>query len=114
VTVLAAEIELTNCLSLLDVAWDATLKEATLMFTSILESQGVKLVNRPDGRHELDCTFFNFLVDFLADRGHIIDVLRVPVTEGDPVLEGSPVRWLSHVQLAVRNPDRIHNVRIEV
>ena len=68
------------------------------------KSKSGALRNSAKGRHDLDCAFFNFLVDLLKQQRYEVGAIRAAVGEGEPILPGSPIRLKSHVQIAILNP----------
>lgn len=114
IVVVQANIEMVNCLDLLDIFWDEPVKEASRQFLERLQSSGAdeQLHNKPGGRNFLDCAFFNSLADKLGDDGFNVKSIRAAVTEGTPLFQGSPIHDRSHVQVAVRDPTAIGFVRI--
>lgn len=117
IAVLKARIVLTDCVDLLDIAWDATIREQADAFTDkIARQKDVSLRNyrrgKQKGRHELDCAFFEYLHGILSEVGSPFRCVRAAVTEGDPILEDSPICYRSHVQIAVRDSTLIQEVEV--
>ena len=68
------------------------------------KSKSGTLRNSAKGRHDLDCAFFNFLVELLKKESYEVGAIRAAVGEGEPMLPGSPIRLKSLVQIAILNP----------
>ena len=101
-----ARLRLSNCIDLLDVGWrDSIVDTARDFMVSInRKSKSGTLRNSAKGRHDLDCAFFNFLVELLKKQGYEVGAIRAAMGEGEPILPGSPIRLKSHVQIAILNP----------
>lgn len=110
--VLKARLKLSNCIDLLDVGWRDVVTEAAGDFLKSVEQKiGSRIVlrNSTSGRHELDCAFFNYFVGWLRLQKIEVGAIRAAIAEGEPILPGSPIRFRSHVQIAVLNPALISN-----
>lgn len=57
--------------------------------------------------HRLDCAVFNFASNVLQSEGFEVAGYRAACVEGKPITPGSPVRDLSHVQVAVLDQSSI-------
>lgn len=112
VSVVKARLRLEDCLDLLDVAWNDAIIRYVKSFRERLRRDGTNLKNHSDGRHLLDAAFFNFLVEELEHDGIKIRSVRAAIAEGESMLEGSPIRYRSHVQIAIRDVSLISDLEI--
>jgi hypothetical protein len=111
--VLRCTLRLEDCLDLLDVKFSDVIRELSGDFLQLLQSKPnvPKLVNyrtgAKRGRHELDAAFFNYLVAYLAEKNFAVRCLRAAISEGEPILPGSPICYRSHVQICIRDVNLI-------
>jgi hypothetical protein len=105
--VVAAEIDLADCMDLLDIPGHAQVARTYTRYRAELEERRLPLPRQSPGAHRLDCAVLNYLSDVLKDEGVPIQSIRAVFTEGNATFRGSALLDLSHVQIAVRNPSAI-------
>ncbi|MGL5033844.1 MAG: hypothetical protein ACRC6M_08595 [Microcystaceae cyanobacterium] len=113
--VIRALIQLENCLDLFDVGWFPLLRNLYSSFIKKYENSNQPLPKQNPERskaHRLDCSFFNYIVDILAQEEENIEVIRGIFSEGDRIYANSAIFDLAHVQLAVRNTAIIREIQI--
>ncbi len=110
--VIRAKLTLEDCIDLLDTEWMDVIRDFAKAFASLHRRQATELKNRAGGRHDLDAAFFNFLVESLGRQGVAVRSIRAALAEGEPILEGSPIRLKSHVQIAIRDLTLIEDLQI--
>ncbi len=103
--VIGAEIRLVDCMDLLDVGNYEVLSNAFDEYVGLLGRAGRAVPTQSEGAHPLDRDVINYAVDMLARRGVRITCVRATFQEGRPVYQGSAFYNLSHVQIAVREPE---------
>ena len=103
--VIGAEIQLTHCMDLLDVGWEAILSETYDSYLNLLRQTGRPRPIQAGGAHSLDRAVINYTVRVLGDSGILIDCVRSAFREGRPVYPDSALYSRSHIQIAVRNPE---------
>lgn len=101
--VIGAEIELGDCIDLLDVPWHAQIAIAYPQLLVALEEKGHLPPRQSVGAHRLDRSVMNYLVDRLTDNGTTVDSVRAAFAEGEPPFPGSALLNRAHVQIAVRS-----------
>jgi hypothetical protein len=111
--VLGAEIDLTDCLDLLAVRWRRILAVAHEDYVRQLAINGAKPPRQTAGAHRLDRIVINYAAEVLARDGVLVRSVRAPFEEGPPMYEGSALRTLSHVQIAVREMSAIQRTWVE-
>ena len=102
-----AVIQLGTCFDLLDDETPALLAESYRELAEFYQAIGLELpVNR--GREwklrDLDCAVINACMDRLGEQGIVV---RGAFLEGVPAFPGTTISTESHIQIAVRNVDRI-------
>lgn len=112
IAVIRAKIRLEDCMDLLDTKWMEVVRDFGKAFATLHRWQATELRNKPGGQHDLDAAFFNYLVDSLGRQGVTVNSIRAAIAEGDPILEDSPIRLKSHVQIAVRDLALIEDMEI--
>ncbi len=105
--VIGAEIDLTDCIDLLDVPWHAQIAGAYPRFRAELEQRGLPIPRQSAGAHRLDRRVMNYLVGLLGNTGAAVNCVRAAFAEGEPAFPGSALLNRSHVQIAVRTPHAI-------
>lgn len=115
--VIGAAIELGNCLDLTDQASLDLLKQVGSVFRKFTEVSGAEMPKNKKASPEdknlllrhLDCAVINFCHFLRKDEEGLtpFDTVRGVFMEGRPLFEGSEIMKKTHVQLAVRNPDKI-------
>lgn len=100
--VIGAEIELADCIDLLDVPWHAEIGRAYFRYLAVLDQRAQSLPRQSTGAHRLDRSVMNYLVDLLDDEETPVSAVRAAFAEGEPPFPGSALLNRSHVQIAVR------------
>lgn len=101
--VVAAEIDLQDCMDLLDVEWHTVLQESYADLVRRLAASTQSLPRQTSGAHRLDRDVINQTAGRLAARGSPIRSVRAAFPEGEPLYPGSALWSRSHVQIAVRD-----------
>lgn len=116
VAIVEADLALEGCLDLLDNDWNEVIRSSTGEFLKQLTpTQRNDFKNmQPRGCNRLDCAFFNYFVASWQDSrpDEPIRSVRAAVAEGNPILTDSPIRYESHVQIAIRDLSLIGKPRI--
>jgi hypothetical protein len=111
--VLVAEIELAQCLDLLESTYHDDLRATHQNLQAIYRRHGWTLPKNQKQRHHLDNLVINKFVEFMAQFGRQpgirFQTVRGAFEEGRPLFPGSAIRTLSHIQIAVRD---VHCLRI--
>lgn len=110
--VLEATISLIDCLDLLDIGWQNAIRQAYASLVMRLADAGRPLPRQTAGAHRLDRAVIDFLVGVLEDAGGTIRSVRAPFTEGQSLFPDSALTGRGHVQVAVRDPAVIADVRV--
>ena len=113
--VIRSTIRLENCIDLLDIQWFPTIRNVYSLFI-----EDYRQANRPFPRqnperakaHRLDCAYFNYIVEVLAQAGQRIDAIRAVFLEGERVFPSSAIFDRAHVQIAVKNTSVIEEIRL--
>ena len=104
---LEAEIDLSECLDLLENTYHAALRGTYRDLRAAYSQLGWTLPLNRKGRHDLDCLVINRFVELMKEFADPRDVrvrsIRCPFEEGRPLFPGSAIRSESHIQLAVRD-----------
>ena len=108
--VLEAEIDLTDCMDLLDLSWFALVSEAHDAVVASHRSARLRLPKQEGLAHGLDRLVINYAVGVLYDRGLNIRSVRGVFAEGRPAFPGSALLDRAHIQIAVRDPAAIVKV----
>jgi hypothetical protein len=108
--VLGAEIDLRDCMDLLDARWHEVIREAYLDLVRRLQESDQPLPRQTSGAHRLDRAIINRTVELLGDRGIPVRAVRAAFSEGHPLYPGSALWSLAHIQIAVRDPATILRV----
>ncbi|MGH2608519.1 MAG: hypothetical protein ACRDHF_05465 [Tepidiformaceae bacterium] len=109
--VLEATIDLISCLDLLDIGWPDTLRQAHAAFVAQRAAVGRPLPRQTVGAHRLDTAVLNLSVQILQRDGATIHSVRAAFAEGGPMFPRSALSLRGHVQIAVRDPSVILEVR---
>jgi len=112
--VLQAKLTLGNSLNLLDTTHFSGLQQVYNKTIESLTANGISIPrNQEDKRHYLDRMIVEF---YCQDRyevtGRQIQTVRGCFPEGSPVFEGSKILRETHVQIAVRDPSCISEIRL--
>ena len=105
--VVAAEIDLDGCIDLLDIRWNAVIRESYATLVKLLVRDGLPVPRQTVGAHRLDREVIEQTVGVLASAGVAVRSVRASFQEGKPLYPGSALYDESHVQIAVRHPDAI-------
>ena len=102
--VLGAEIHLTDCMDLLDVAWYVVLSDAHDDYLTLLRRSNRSRPIQSEGAHPLDRAVINYTVGVLGEAGIRIACVRAAFREGRQVYRDSALYDRTHIQIAVRDP----------
>jgi hypothetical protein len=105
--VVGAEIDLEDCIDLLDLPWHLQVARAYPRLIAALKEQGHPVPHQTAGAHRVDRSLMNYLIDRLMDRGMAAGSVRAAFAEGEPAFPGSALLNRAHVQIAVRSPSVI-------
>ncbi|HEX6042509.1 MAG TPA: hypothetical protein VFZ20_31010 [Longimicrobium sp.] len=112
--VIGAEIDLRNCVDLIDAKWHEVVRESYTDLVSRLQASAQPLPRQTHGAHRLDREVINRMTAVLESRGVLVRVVRAAFAEGDPLFPGSALWSQSHIQVAVRDPAAIVRIwRVE-
>ncbi len=114
--VLHAQIELSNCFDLVDLAgndniWLGQLKRAYEAIEALYTGLNRPMPTQSDGNHKLDRAVINQAVTSIVNDGTAVWSTRGAFREGIPVYPGSAIYHLSHIQIAVRDAQCIMKVQ---
>jgi len=104
--VIGAIIDLGNCLSLTEPNSFEYLKEAYESLQELYITSGWDLPSNEGAKRDLDCIVIEHLHN-LWDRKYSFDSVRGAFPEGEPVYEGSMIQDRNHIQICLRNTDKI-------
>jgi hypothetical protein len=105
--VVGAEIDLDDCMDLLNVRWHAVIRQAYSDLVRGLGGDPQLLPRQTSGAHRLDRAVINRTVATLQERGIAVRTVRAAFVEGEPLFAGSALWSQAHVQIAVRDPAAI-------
>ncbi len=111
--VIEAEIDLTDCMDLLERSWSELLSEARDAIVSQHRRAGLRLPKQDGLAHGMDRLVINYAVGVLESRGHRVASVRAAFQEGEPAFPGSALFSMSHVQIAVRDQSVIRVVNVD-
>jgi len=112
--VLGAEIDLTDCLDLLDPEWHDVVREAHTELVERLHRMGFPELRQTNGAHRLDRVVLNDACTRLIERGIPVRSVRGTFIEGEPLFPGSALFTRAHTQIAIRNTSAIQRLwRVE-
>lgn len=97
-TVIAARIELTGFIDLLDLEGMETLRGFAYRYKAMTRTQRPTNVR---GANRLDCEIFNFSTRILHSLKIPVGGYRAACVEGRKIAKGSPIHDKSHVQVVV-------------
>jgi hypothetical protein len=115
--VLAVEIDLGQCLNLLESTYHDALRATYRNLRTVYRSLGWILPKNRKKRHDLDCLVINkfvkFMEEFAGQHGIPFQTVRGVFEEGAPLFPGSALGRQSHIQVAVRDVQclRFHDER---
>jgi hypothetical protein len=107
--VICSRIRLDNCIDLFDIGWQPLLKNVYNSFVEQYRDTDRPLPQQNPARskaHRLDCAFFNFAIELISQEQQI-DSIRAAFMEGERLFPNSAIFELTHVQIAIRNPNLI-------
>lgn len=99
-----AEIDLEDCIDLLDVRWHSVVQESYADLLQRLTARAHPVPHQTRGAHRLDRAVINRMVALLESRGMVARTVRAAFVEGEPLFPGSALWSRAHVQIAVRDP----------
>ncbi|HEX6368550.1 MAG TPA: hypothetical protein VF006_06450 [Longimicrobium sp.] len=102
--VLGAEIDLDDCMDLLDIKWQGVVRESHVDLIRRLSGSAQPIPRQTSGAHRLDRAVINRTVEVLKSRGIAVRAVRAAFTEGEQLFAGSALWSRAHVQIAVRDP----------
>ncbi|WP_420129993.1 hypothetical protein [Longimicrobium sp.] len=105
--VIGAEIDLEDCIDLLDVPWHAEIARVYPRYLVEGEQQGRSLPRQSAGAHRRDRDVMNYLIDLLEEKNRAVSGVRAAFSEGEPAFPDSALLDRSHVQIAIRAPEAI-------
>ena len=108
--VVGAEIEMADCVDLLDIPWEYRIWDTHRRLVDRLIEAGQPVPRQTDGAHRLDRHVINYLADLLGESGSEIRSVRAAFAEGKPLFLGSALLNRAHVQIAVRDLGAITRV----
>lgn len=110
-SVLGAVIDLGNCLNLIEVAYLDLVSTAHDQLQEFLSDIGEPVPKNtgPEFRaRKLDCAVFEALHRFREESSlPAFETVRAFFVEGKPLYPNAGIRQLDHIQICVRNPERI-------
>lgn len=101
--VIAAEIDLSDCIDLLDIPWQAVIEQSYADLLLRLETSAQPIPRQTRGAHRLDRAVVNHTVGLLQSRGAQLRTVRAAFIEGKPLFPGSALWSRAHVQISVRD-----------
>jgi hypothetical protein len=105
--VLGAEIDLGDCMDLLDSRWHDIVRESYAALVRRLNNAALPLPRQTSGAHRLDRGVINRTVAVLEERGFHVRAVRAAFIEGEPLYPESALWSHTHLQIAVRDPAAI-------
>lgn len=105
--VIGAEIDLQDCVDLLDIPWHAIFEQSYEDLLRRLVASGQPIPRQTKGAHRLDRATVNHTVGLLQSKGVPAGTVRAAFIEGRPLFPGSALWNRAHVQIAVRVPASI-------
>ena len=102
--VIGAEIDLDDCIDLLDVKWHTVVRNSYADLLRRLTASAQPLPRQTSGAHRLDRAVINRAVAVLQSHGIVARTVRAAFIEGEPLFPGSALWSRSHIQIAVRDP----------
>lgn len=113
VCVIGAEIELIDCIDLLDTGWSEFLADVYDKYLEKMKTEGISLPRQSTGAHRLDRAVLNYAVSVLNENEIIVRTIRAAFIEGNPVFPNSALFEKSHIQVVVRDTSTIKKTWIE-
>jgi hypothetical protein len=103
--VLAVEIELGQCLDLLETRYHEDLRATYQRLRRAYRKLGLSLPKNHAKLHDLDNLVIDRFVQAMAEKGIRFQTVRGVFEEGPRLFPGSVIRAQSHIQIAVRDID---------
>jgi hypothetical protein len=110
--VVEVEIDIADCMDLLEGDWFSLINSAYDEVVGSFRSAGRDLPRQSGLVHGLDREVIEFVVAGAEHNGTEIGSVRAAFQEGVPAFPGSALFTKAHVQIAVRNPARIEIVSV--
>lgn len=104
---IGAEIDLDDCIDLLDMQWQAVLRESYADLLERLARSAEPIPRQTTGAHRLDRAVINHTAGLLKSRGRPARTVRAAFAQGEPLFSGSGLWSLAHIQIAVRDQTAI-------
>lgn len=101
--VICADIELENCIDLVDSKWSKCFSNMYNDFIAKFKEGRLPIPTQSGKAHRLDRHVINYCVGVLAENGVVVSSLRAPFVEGNPFYPGSALYCESHIQICVRD-----------
>jgi hypothetical protein len=108
--VVGAEIDLDDCMDLLNTKWHGVIRQAYLDLVRGIDADQGLLPRQTSGAHRLDRAVLNRTVGVLQERGITVRTVRGAFIEGEPLFPGSALWSQAHIQIAVRDPSALLRV----
>jgi hypothetical protein len=105
--VIGTEIEMEDCVDLLDIPWERLILRAFGLYIDLLAQTGREVPKQTAGAHRLDRQVLNYFAEGLEREGARVRSVRAVFPEGEPIYTGSALLSRAHVQIAVRDPGAI-------
>jgi len=115
--VVEVTIDLGDCFDLTDVRIPRILERFAPRFVASLDAAGSAVPQNRPPRHDFDRALINWTIEELEAQGvPLFDTVRGAFTEGHRIYDvggiRSEIHTETHVQIAVRNPSAILNLRV--
>lgn len=101
--VIGPEIDLDDCIDLLDIPWERVILTTYQDYIAHLTSAGAPIPRQAQGAHRLDRNVMNYLTGRIGGGGMRARSVRAAFREGQPLFPGSALWSRAHVQIAVRD-----------
>lgn len=111
--VIEAQIDLNDCLDLLDPAWFEVLSDAYDAIVALYASRGEALPRQRGLVHGMDRVVINYACEVLDQAGTHVTTVRGAFQEGRPAFPGSALATLAHIQVAVRDLTAIRSLDVK-
>jgi hypothetical protein len=108
--VVGAVIQLGRCFDLLDTRFTTELRKFYPRWVRLLQSDGSTVPRNRGKARYLDRTVIEAYIQQAQEMGTVYDTIRGAFAEGEPIYPGSGIYMETHIQVAVRNPERIVGV----
>jgi len=108
--VLCAEIELVDCLDLIDIKAGELVKKYYPRLKAGYRRLRQKIPQNKGGQRRRDRTLINYAIEHMKSSGESIGTVRAAFVEGRPIVPGSQLYSHAHVQIVVR-PERMEAIK---